>query len=206
MSPKLTLHQVVGIERHSNHTWIIIKEGRRDYDAVIIAAPYHSSHITLPADLSTLIPPQPYVHLHTTLLTTTAATPDPVYFGYKPGSKIASNIVTTFDGVSRDSRASEFNFISYQGQVKFTKNETHDGQETGERVVKISSMKRISDEWLAAMFQNQVGWVYRKEVCLCKPFSQPELFTKGTSSGPRILCCLQRQNSHRSGLMTGFSM
>jgi prenylcysteine oxidase/farnesylcysteine lyase len=170
MYPKLTLHQVVGIERHSNHTWIIVtEEGRRDYDAVIIAAPYHSSRITLPADLSTSISPQPYVHLHTTLLTTTAATFNPVYFGYKPGSKIAKNIVRIFDGVSRDGtgRASEFNFISYQGQAKFSKNET---QETGEWVVKISSMERISDEWLAAMFQNQVGWVQRKEVC---PFLPP---------------------------------
>jgi len=134
-----------------------------NYDAVIIAAPYHSSHIALPADLSTLIPPQPYVHLHTTLLTTTAATLNPVYFGYKPGSKVATNVVTTFDGVGHDGRASEFNFISYQGQAKFAKNETHDGQETGEWVVKISSTERISDEWLATMFQNQVGWVQRKE-------------------------------------------
>jgi prenylcysteine oxidase/farnesylcysteine lyase len=165
------LHQVVGIERHSDHTWIIVtEEGRRDYDAVIIAAPYHSSHISLPADLSTLIPPQSYVHLHITLLTTTAATPNPVYFGYEPGSKVATNVVMTFDGVSREGRASEFNFVSYQGQAKFANNETLDVQETGEWVVKVSSMERISDEWLATMFQNQVGWVHRKEVCPCKPF------------------------------------
>ena len=30
-------------------------------------------------------------------------------------------------------------------------------------------MERISDEWLATMFQNQVGWVLRKEVCPCEP-------------------------------------
>jgi prenylcysteine oxidase/farnesylcysteine lyase len=156
---------VVGIERHSDHTWVVVtEEGRRDYDAVIIAAPYHSSHISLPADLSTLIPPQPYVHLHTTLLTTTAATPNPAYFGYKPVSKVATNVATTFDGASREGRASEFNFVSYQGQAKFS-NETNDGQETGDWVVKIYSMDRLSDEWLATMFQNQVGWVHRKEVC-----------------------------------------
>lgn len=175
---------MVGIERHSDHTWIIVTEKeRRDYDAVIIAAPYHSSHISLPADLSTLIPPQPHVHLHTTLLTTTAATPDPVYFGYKPGSKIAKNIVTTFEGVSRDGRAPEFNFVSYQGQAKFANNETHDGQDIGEWVVKISSMERVSDEWLMAMFQNQVGWVQRKEVCPCKPFSHQEPLAKERQVG-----------------------
>lgn len=191
MSPKLTLHQVVGIERHSNRTWIIVTEdGRRDYDAVVIAAPYHSSRITLPADLSTLIPPQPYIHLHTTLLTTTAATPDPVYFGYKPGSKIATNIVATFDSASRDGRAPEFNFISYQGQAKFTENETHDGRETGEWVVKISSMERISDEWLAAMFQNQVGWVQRKEVC---PFSHPGFLIKEHQVGC-VSCAISNDN------------
>jgi len=29
--------------------------------------------------------------------------------------------------------------------------------------VKIFSMERISDEWLLSMFQNEVGWVLRKE-------------------------------------------
>jgi prenylcysteine oxidase/farnesylcysteine lyase len=147
---------------------IVTEEGRRGYDAVIIAAPYHSSHISLPADLSTLIPPQSYIHLHITLLTTTAATPNPAYFGYKSGSKIATNVVATFDGVSRNGRTSEFNFVSYQGQAKIAKNETDDAQETGEWVVKISSMGRLSDEWLTTMFQNQVGWVHRKVVC--QPF------------------------------------
>jgi len=156
--------EVAGIEWHSDHTWTIVAEAeRRDYDAVVIAAPYHTSHISLPTDLSSLIPPQPYIHLHVTLLTTTAPTPNPVYFGYKPGYKVPTTILTSLDGVRRGGKAPEFLSLSYLGQVKFAKDEPHDGRETGERVVKIFSMERISDDWLAAMFQNQVGWVLRKE-------------------------------------------
>ncbi|KAI9512321.1 FAD/NAD(P)-binding domain-containing protein [Russula earlei] len=156
--------KVVGIERQSANGWIIVtKDERRDYSAVVIAAPYHTSHISLPADLSSLIPPQPYAHVHITLLTTTASTPNPVYFGHKPGSKVATNVLATFGGVRHGGSPSEFNFISYQGRTKFAKNETHDEQETDEWIVKISSPERISDEWLATQFQNQVGWVLRKE-------------------------------------------
>lgn len=159
---------MVSIERHSDHTWTIVTDAeRRDYDAVVIAAPHQSSRISLPADLSSLIPPQPYIHLHVTLLTTTAATPNPVYFGYKPGYKVPTTILTSLDGVRRGGKAPEFNSLSYHGQAKFATNEPHERRETGEWVVKIFSMERISDEWLAAMFQNQVGWVARKEVCLC---------------------------------------
>ena len=151
-----------------NDIWTIVtKEERRDYDVVVIAAPYHTSHISLPADLSSLIPPQPYIHLHVTLLTTTAATPNPVYFGKKPGAEVPTFVLTTLDGVRRGGRAPEFNVLAYIGQATLAKNGIHDRQETGEWVVKIFSMEHISDEWLATMFQNQVGWVLRKEVCLC---------------------------------------
>jgi len=160
---------VVGIERCSNDIWTVVtKEERRDYDAVVIAAPYHTSHISLPPDLSSLIPPQPYIHLHVTLLTTTAATPNPVYFGEEPGSKIPTTVLTTFEGARRGGRAPEFNSLSYLGKAQSATNGTHSGQETDEWVVKIFSMERISDEWLTTMFQNQVGWVFRKEVCSCE--------------------------------------
>lgn len=161
---------MIGVERSSNDIWTVnTKEERRDYDAVVIAAPYHTSHISLPADLSSLIPPQPYIHLHVTLLTTTAAAPNPVYFAEKPDTKIPTFVLTTFEGARHGGRAPEFNSLSYLGKAQSTENGTHDGQETDEWVVKIFSMERISDEWLATMFQNQVGWVLRKEVCPCEP-------------------------------------
>jgi prenylcysteine oxidase / farnesylcysteine lyase len=134
---------------------------------VILAAPYHTSHISLPDNLSSLIPPQPYIHLHVTLLTTTSATLNPEYFGYKPGAGVPTTILTTFEGVRRGGKAPEFNSATYHGKAKFAKNETHDTQKTDEWVVKIFSMERIADEWLTDVFQNQVGWVFRKEVCLC---------------------------------------
>ena len=122
-----------------NDIWTIVtKEERRDYDAVVIAAPYHTSHISLPAELSSLIPPQPYIHLHVTLLTTTAATPNPVYFGKKPGAKVPTFVLTTLDGVRRGGRAPEFNVLAYIGQATFAKNGIHDRQGTGEWIVKIS--------------------------------------------------------------------
>jgi len=153
--------EVAGIERHSDHTWTVVTDVEsRDYDAVVIAAPYHNSHIALPADLSSLIPPQPYIHLHVTLLTTTEAAPNPVYFGYKPGSKVPTTILTSLDGFRRGGKTPEFNSLSYHGQAKFAEDESHDKREW---VVKFFSMEPISDEWLASMFQNQVGWVLRKE-------------------------------------------
>ena len=159
---------MVGIQRHSDDAWTVVtRDERRDYDAVIIAAPYHTSSISLPDDLSSLIPPQPYIHLHVTLLTTTAMTPDPAYFGSKPGEKIPTMILTSFDGVRHGGKAPEFNSLTYHGQVKTAKNETHDTQNTGEWSAKIFSMEPISDDWLARVFQGQVGWIFRKEVkCL----------------------------------------
>lgn len=164
---------MAGIERHSDHTWTVVTDVEsRDYDAVVIAAPYHNSHISLPADLSSLIPPQPYIHLHVTLLTTTEATPNPVYFGYKPGSKVPTTILTSLDGFRRGGKAPEFNSLTYHGQAKIAEDESHDKREW---VVKIFSMEPISDEWLATMFQNQVGWVLRKEVRSCDLSPKNEL-------------------------------
>lgn len=195
---------MVGIERHSDHTWTVVTEvERRDYDAVVIAAPYHTSQISLPADLSSLIPTQPYIHLHVTLLTATAATPNPVYFGYKPGYKVPTSILTSLDGFRRGGKAPEFNSLTYHGRAKFAKNETH---ETGEWVVKIFSLQRISDEWLAAMFQNKVGWVFRKEVCSCNRASK-RACKLGTllPSGTHILSYPQRPSSHLSSSTMAFS-
>jgi len=156
--------EVVGIQRRLGGAWTVVtRDESRDYDAVIIAAPYHTSSISLPDDLSSLIPPQPYINLHVTLLTTTATTPDPEYFGYKPGEKVPTTILTSLDGVRHGGKAPEFNSLTYHGQAKIAKNETHDAQNTGEWSAKIFSMEPISDDWLARVFQGQVGWVFRQQ-------------------------------------------
>ncbi|KAH9982199.1 Prenylcysteine lyase-domain-containing protein [Lactifluus volemus] len=141
--------EVVGIQRPSEHFWTVItRDERRNYDAFSY----------LPANnLSSLIPPQPYIHLHVTLLTTTAATPNPEYFGYKPGASVPTTILTSSEGARQGGNASEFNSVTYHGHAK------KDTQMSKEWIVKIFSMERISDEWLENMFQSQIGWVFRKE-------------------------------------------
>ncbi|KAH9075769.1 FAD/NAD-P-binding domain-containing protein [Lactarius deliciosus] len=120
--------EVVGIQRRSDNGWTVAtQDGHRDYDAVIIAAPYHTSRTT----------------------------PDPEYFGYKPSDKIPTTILTSFDGARQGGKAPEFNSLTYHGQAKVARNETHGAQNTGE--------VPISDDWLARVFQGQVGWVFRKE-------------------------------------------
>ncbi|OBZ77505.1 hypothetical protein A0H81_01708 [Grifola frondosa] len=95
------------------------------------------------------IPEQPYVRLHVTLLSTTASTPHASYFGLKHGTKAPTEVLTTWEGVrTGGEHEPEFNSLTYHGP---------------EWVVKIFSKERVSDEWLAKVFDGQVGWVYRKE-------------------------------------------
>lgn len=137
----------------SSHIWTVKStQGAADYKAVILAAPFHSSNITLPPSLSAQIPEQPYVHLHVTLLTTTSPTPDPTYFSLPPSSDVPSMMLTTYEGVRKGGEEPEFNSLSYLGLVR-----------DAEWAVKIFSKERITDEWLKKMFFGKVGWVYRKE-------------------------------------------
>lgn len=135
------------------------------YRAVIIAAPFHSTsmHLTHLSDvLTSKIPPQPYVHLHVTLLSTGAPAPSAEYFGLKPGSKVPTSVLTTWESVRRqDAAKPEFNSLTYHGKIK-----TRDGENQGkgpeEWVVKIFSKERLEDVWLKEVFDGEIGWVYRK--------------------------------------------
>ena len=129
------------------------------YDDVIIAAPFRSTGIKLSSSKSHFaeIPPQPYVHLHVTLLTTTAPYADPVYFGLKPEATVPSTIFTTYEGVRNGGPEPEFNSLSFHGPIS-------EGSE--EQVVKIFSKQRVEDDWLNKVFGGKVGWVFRKEVRL----------------------------------------
>lgn len=126
------------------------------------------------SELADRIPPQPYVHLHVTLLTTRDDTVKANYFGLSPGNYIPKTILTTSEGVQSGGMEPDFNSLSYHGRVRKT-NETGDWNEQEEWNVKIFSKQRISDEWLAEAFDH-VGWVYRKEVSVhvlsaCVPHS-----------------------------------
>lgn len=126
--------------------------GTIGYKAIILAAPFHSSGITVPPSISEKIPEQPYIRLHVTLLSTTAAYPNPEYFGMPAGSKVPRVMLTTKERAN-GLAPPEFNSLTYHGRI---------GKE--EWAVKIFSDHRISDEWLNNMFQGQVKWVTRKEV------------------------------------------
>jgi prenylcysteine oxidase/farnesylcysteine lyase len=132
---------------------VTTSQGKKTYNAVILAAPFHSTNIVVPHAISKQVPAQPYVHLHVTLLTTTSEYPNPEYFALSPSDKPARMMLTTYEGVRENGKEPEFNSLSYHGLVR-----------ESEWAVKIFSKQRISDEWLNDVFNGQVGWVFRKEV------------------------------------------
>jgi prenylcysteine oxidase/farnesylcysteine lyase len=140
------------------------------YDAVILAAPYHQTGISIrspalsdDAAILAKVPLQPYVHLHVTLLSTKAPTPRPSYFGWADDKTDVPTMVLTTP--AQNGQQPEFNSLSYHGLLKY-RNGTERVDTEKEWVVKIFSMQPISDEWLKDVFRGQVGWVHRKEVSL----------------------------------------
>ncbi|KAG6885530.1 hypothetical protein C0993_000526 [Termitomyces sp. T159_Od127] len=126
--------------------------GEKNYKAVILAAPFHSTGIAIPPSLADSIPEQPYVHLHVTLLTTTSPKPNPTYFKQQSASILPEMTLTTYEGVRNGKKEPEFMSLSYHGLVR-----------EGEWAVKIFSKQRISDELLIRLFSDQVSWIYRTE-------------------------------------------
>jgi prenylcysteine oxidase / farnesylcysteine lyase len=140
----------------------------KTYRAVIIAAPFNSTSIDLSlASASPAIPPQPYVHLHVTLLSTSSPHPRTRFFGLKEKDKVPTTILTSWEGVRQngESSAPEFNSMTYHGKIKYrdgtpASTSTDGGEEWS---VKIFSDHRLEDSWLRRAF-GKIGWVYRKEV------------------------------------------
>lgn len=145
------------------------------YGAVILAAPYHLSSISLDIPHVAQIPAQPYVHQYVTLFTTTADTALGRYFHAEGNETIPQTVLTTFEGPNEVKP--EFSSLGYYGKLKAkgsdddaNLNALHIGNTQGrdesgqEWVVKIFSDHKISDAWLHTMFNGQVGWVYRTEV------------------------------------------
>ncbi|KAF7339982.1 Prenylcysteine lyase [Mycena venus] len=144
---------VKSISPTTSNRWVLDSDrGSETYTAVILAAPYHSTKIQVPVDVSSRIPTQPYVHLHVTLLTTTQPSIPPQSFSLPASTKIPAMLLTTFEGARNGGKEPEFNSMSYHGLIS-----------EGEWVVKIFSKKRMSNKWLSKMFDGKVGWVLRKE-------------------------------------------
>jgi len=137
--------------KNSQKWTITTSQERRDYTAVILAAPFHSADIIVPQAISQKIPQLPYVHLHVTLLSTTSEYPNPGYFNLDASAEPSRMMLTTSKNIHK---TPEFNSLSYHGLIR-----------DNEWAVKIFSKERISDEWLAKVFNDKVGWVYRKEAC-----------------------------------------
>lgn len=140
--------------------WHVGIEGGAEetYDVVVLAAPYKGTNIHIDSpelSVEEAFPPVDYVHLHVTLVATTAAHPQATYFfpGADPNTQMPETILTTSSGPVTP----EFNSLSYHEKV----------QRAGhpeERVVKIFSKARVEDEWLEKVFgTGKVGWVHRKE-------------------------------------------
>jgi prenylcysteine oxidase / farnesylcysteine lyase len=156
--------EVLGIGRKADKKWTLTTKSHqntaksspitRDFDAVILAAPFDKLGITLPSNTQP-ITPTPYVHLHVTLLTTKSPAPNPSYFRLEKGSDVPTMILTSAQGSREGKPAPEFNSLSYHGTVIEGKDEW---------VVKIFSTSKVEDEWLHKVFDH-VGWVHRKEVC-----------------------------------------
>jgi prenylcysteine oxidase/farnesylcysteine lyase len=127
---------------------------------VIIAAPFHQTSITVPKSVADQIPPQPYINLHVTLLSTNASSPNPSYFGLPEGSAVPQVVLTSRANSRKGGKEPEFNSLSYHGSTR-----------EGEYAVKIFSMQHLSDEWLDGVFPGAVGWVHRKEVSFLSALS-----------------------------------
>ncbi|KAH0838635.1 FAD/NAD(P)-binding domain-containing protein [Lanmaoa asiatica] len=147
--------------RDSSLWTVRTSSGTQVYRGIILAAPFHQTGISISSGLADKIPPQPYVRLHVTLLTTRDDRTKANYFGLSPGDYMPRSILTTFQGVQSGGVEPEFNSLSYHGRVRIA-NETGHWSDQEEWNVKIFSKQRISDEWLSKAFDH-VGWVYRKE-------------------------------------------
>ncbi|KAH9918096.1 Prenylcysteine lyase-domain-containing protein [Fomitopsis serialis] len=146
------------IQDAASGAWLVGTGGTtrsRAYRGVILAAPFYSAAIEVsPPALLAPVPEQPYVHLHVTLLSTTARTPSPAYFGLS-GESAPTEVLTTHNRVREGlGPEPEFNSMTYHGKIKKV-----DGSP-----IEHDEWVRVEDEWLKNMFgAGNVGWVLRKE-------------------------------------------
>jgi len=146
--------QVKSIKWNSNaNAWTVKStNGSIEYRNVVLAAPIHASHISLPESLTVQVPERPHESIFTTVLTTNASRPNPTYFGLKPTAKAPRTILTTFG----KGEEPEFLSLKYHSVIR------HDEEE--EYVVKILSEEKLSEESLERLFgAESVKWVHTHE-------------------------------------------
>ncbi|TCD60722.1 hypothetical protein EIP91_009628 [Steccherinum ochraceum] len=162
---KATVHlntTVTAIERDTTNHWLLRTSSgdSRQYRAVILAAPFHSTSISLPPTLASSIPEQPYVKLHVTLLATTSSTSNSARFGLQAKDKVPRTVLTTAEGIRQGKKAPEFNSMTFHGKIGRKDGEERDVEE---HLVKVFSDEKVEDDWLEEMFgKGQVTWTYRR--------------------------------------------
>ena len=128
--------------------------GSIDYRNAVLAAPIHTSQISLPESLTIQVPERPHESIYTTVLATNASHPDPTYFGMKPDAWVPRTILTT---TRKDGEEPEFLSLRYHSIIRPGEHE--------EYVVKILSEEKLSDESLERLFgPESVKWVHTHEV------------------------------------------
>ena len=155
--------KVKSIKWNSNaNAWTVRStNGSIDYRNAVLAAPIHTSHISLPESLTVQVPERPYGSILTTVLSTNASHPNPTYFGLKPTARTPRTILTT---VRKDGKEPEFLSLKYHSIIRANGND--------EYVVKIVSEEKLADETLERLFgPESVKWVRIHEVCLPPTFT-----------------------------------
>jgi prenylcysteine oxidase/farnesylcysteine lyase len=134
--------------------------GTRTYDAVILAAPFHLSGISLPKLLASAIPAQPYVPVHVTLLTTTAPSPNATYLGAQNATTPPNAVFVALNATrAGGSDGPVFSELVYLAQLNGTGAGGAD-----EYVVKLFSSSELDDAFLDVLFEGKVGWTLRHTV------------------------------------------
>ncbi|KAG9115769.1 hypothetical protein FRC07_007510, partial [Ceratobasidium sp. 392] len=135
------------------------KKGEITYDAVILAAPAALSGIQFVGISTQPTTPQVnYVHLHSTLISTTTHAVKPAYFNTTTSSMPGTIITTAASGYQP-----EFYAFRYEATIQRNKKT--------EYIVRVFSKALISDATITKWFgAGPVGWVDRKEVSSATPF------------------------------------
>lgn len=127
------------------------------YRAVVLAAPYHQTSIKVsPPDVVEVPPPQLYVRLHVTLLTTPSPTPSPARF-HTNDSRVPTYIMTSHNGARQDSSAEpDFVALAFHGQLKNMNREKglFHGDHSEGYVVEYSSVRRLAQRCSARWDQS----------------------------------------------------
>ena len=144
------------------NAWMVRStNGSIEYRNVVLAAPIHTSHISLPESLTVQVPERPHQTIFTTVLATNASHPNPAYFGLNPTATAPRTILTT---EGKEEKEPEFLSLKYYSVIQ------RGGQE--EYVVKLLSEEKLSDETLESLFGPEaVKWVHVHEVCV--PYFSP---------------------------------